>query len=125
MKTRNKRRSKARTARAARKGGPSRQGRRFAIGDVVRIVNIANALKDPNYDLKTAEGVEMRTAELFRFCTGRQFEVKGFQKDWVELEVSDDPSVRRKFGKWQTIWIEPEFLEHMGEGTRPRKRKTN
>jgi hypothetical protein len=73
-------------------------------------VDISKSLKDPKYDLRDAESREMRTAELFRFCLGREFTVQGHQKDWVELEASDDPLVRKKFGKWHAIWIEPEFL---------------
>ncbi len=55
----------------------------------------------------------MRTAELFRFCLDREFTVCGFGRyGHIELSVSDDdPKVRKKFGKFNTIWIEPEFLK--------------
>jgi hypothetical protein len=110
-KTRNNRVSRRSTTGAAHKGSPSCHRRRFEVGERVRIVDISKALKDPKYDLKNSDSRETRTAELFRFCMGREFKVRGFQKAWVELEASDDPAVRRKFGKYHTIWIEPEFLE--------------
>lgn len=54
----------------------------------------------------------MRTAELFRFCVGRVFRVYGFDRYGnVELRVSNSSAVRKKFGKWHTIWCEPEFLK--------------
>ena len=115
MKTRNNKASKRSTVGAARKGSPSRHRRKFEVGDRVQIVDISEALKDPKYDLKNSDSREMRTAELFRFCIGREFNVRGFQKDWIELEASDNPAVRRKFGKWHTIWIEPRFLELIGK----------
>jgi hypothetical protein len=53
----------------------------------------------------------MRTGELFRFCVGKKFTVRGFNRyGYIELQVDDDPAVKRKFGlNW--IWIEPQFLE--------------
>ena len=113
MKTRNNKASKRSTVGAARKSSPSQHRRKFSVGDRVRIIDISEALKDPKYDLKNSDSREMRTAELFRFCMGREFKIRGFQKTWVELETSDDPVVRKKFGKWHTIWIEPEFLERV------------
>jgi hypothetical protein len=115
LKTRNKKASKRERDGAALKSSPAQHRRKFKVGDWVRIVDISDALKDPKYDLKNSDSREMRTGELFRFCMGRKFQVRGFQKAWVELEASDDPAVRRKFGKWHTIWIEPEFLERVGK----------
>ena len=85
---------------------------RFRIGDRVRIVDISADLKDLEYDRKhdpKSEG--MRTAELFRFCMGRVFTVCGFDSyAHVELRVSNSPVVRKRFGRWHSIWCEPEFL---------------
>jgi hypothetical protein len=40
--------------------------------------------------------------------------VRGFGRyGHVELDVSDDSGVRKKFGKYDTIWIEREFLERV------------
>ncbi len=88
------------------------------IGDRVRIVDISPDLKDPGYDAKDAEHREMRTAELFRFCLGRGFTVRGFGRfATVELEAGANRAVRQEFGHYHKIWIEPGFLK------RVRKRK--
>ncbi len=91
---------------------PASLDRCFRLGDRVRIVDISPELKDLNYDLRNnAEAREMRTAELFRFCLGRVFTVRGFGRyGTVEFEVGNSPAVREKFGKQQTIWSEPGFL---------------
>jgi hypothetical protein len=89
-----------------------RQPRPFAIGDHVRIMDISADLKAQNHDLKNAEYQDMRTAELFRFCVGRVFTVYGFDRYGnVELHVGNSSAVRERFGKWHTIWSEPEFLK--------------
>jgi hypothetical protein len=81
---------------------------KFRVGDRVRIADIAKELKDPNYDRKLRG---MRTAELFRFCLGRVFTIRGFDRYGnVELHVSRSPAVRKKFGKWHWIWSQPDFL---------------
>ena len=99
---------------AARKSSPSRHGRKFRPGDRVRIIEIAHTLKDPDYDRKhDKEEPKLRTGELFRFCLGREFTVRGHQHDWIELDASEDPAVRKKFGKYNTIWSEPEFLKRV------------
>jgi hypothetical protein len=98
---------------AARKSSPSRQRRKFRVGDRVRILDIPEDLKDPNYDLKhdNRDSWPMKTGELFRFCLGRVFRIYGFGRyGHAELEVSKSPAVRRKFGL-NTIWIELEFLK--------------
>jgi len=75
-------------------------------------MKIPEDTKDPKADLKGPDAREMRTAELFRFCLRREFTVYGFdQYGHVEVEVSKSPVVRKKFGKFHTIWIEPEFLK--------------
>jgi hypothetical protein len=84
----------------------------FKVRDRVRIVDIAEYLKDPNYDLKDAGYREMRTAELFRFCIGREFTIKEFDEyGHAEIDASANRSVRKEFGTYHSIWSEPEFLE--------------
>ena len=60
----------------------------------------------------------MRTGELFRFCVGRKFTIRGFDRyGYIELQVDDDPAVRRKFGlNW--IWVEPKFVELISKARR-------
>jgi hypothetical protein len=95
--------AKRKTTGAARKSGSSRK---LKIGDRVRIVDIPPGFRDPNYDLKDG----MRTAELFRFCLGREFAIQAFDHyGHAELSVDKDRSVRKQFGL-NTIWIEPGFL---------------
>lgn len=113
-KTRNKGVSRQTGGGAARKGSPSHHRPKLKVGQRVRIVDISADLKDPNYDLKDADHREMRTAELFRFCLGRCFKIYGFdQYGYVELEVGNSSAVRKKFGKWHTIWVEPEFVKRV------------
>jgi hypothetical protein len=113
-KTRNKSASRRKHGGAARKGSPSRHKRPFAIDDRLRVVDIPEDLKDPDYDLKDADYREMRTAELFRFCLGREFTVQGFDKlGYVELRADKNRAVRGKFGFGHSIWIEPEFLKRV------------
>ena len=109
--------SPARTkkGRTARKGSPSQVQRKLKVGDRVRIVDISEPLKDESYDSRHAEHGSMRTAELFRFCVGREFTIQGFDR-WgqVEIRADEDVAVRRKFGKWHFIYSEPEFLKRIG-----------
>jgi hypothetical protein len=100
--------AKQKTTGAARKSSSSRK---LKIGDRVRIIDIPSGFKDPSYDLKEAEERwKIRTAELFRFCLGREFAIQAFnQYGYAELSVDKDRTVRKKFGL-NTIWIEPEFL---------------
>jgi hypothetical protein len=108
--------SKERSAGAARKGSPSRHRRKFRTGERIRIIDISGNLKDPKYDLKDAESRKMRTAELFRFCLGRSFTIYGFDRYGnIELHVSNSSAVRKKFGKWHWIWVEPQFVERVGD----------
>jgi hypothetical protein len=82
------------------------------IGDRIRILEISEDVKDPNFDLRDAEHKEMRTAELFRFCLGRVFTVFAFDRYGnVELHASNSPAVRKRFGKWHSIWCEPKFVK--------------
>jgi len=119
----NKKTSKKRNGNgAARKSSPKAHAAKLKVGDRIRIIEISEDLKDSNYDSKNAERREMRTAELFRFCLGREFLIRGFDRyEFIELEVSDDPAVRKKFGKFQTIWCEPEFLVRVGKQSGPKE----
>ena len=111
---RNKNSTKNGGERMARKNRLTRRRLGLEIGDRVRITDISSDLKDPNYDLKDAEHREMRTAELFRFCLGREFTVQDFCRyGFVELDPGANRVVRRKFGRHHTIWIEPEFLKRV------------
>jgi hypothetical protein len=121
---RSKQPAKRKMTGAARKGSSSLKLR---IGDRVRIIDIPSGFKDPNCDLKDPLFREMRTAELFRFCLGREFVIQDFnQYGYADLSVHEDRAVRKKFGL-NTIWIEPKFLECIKEtrGKASRKRKAN
>ena len=123
-KTRNKRSANRKATGVARKGSTSRK---LQIGDRVRINDIPCGFKDPDCDLKDALFREMRTAELFRFCLGREFVIQDFdQYGHADLSVHEDRAVRKKFGL-NTIWIEPKFLERIKEsrGKAAGKRKAN
>ena len=110
LKTRSKRSADRKATGAARKGSSSR---RLEVGDRVRIIDIPSGFKDPKFDLKDAEHREMRTAELFRFCLGREFVIQDFdQYGHADLSVDEDRAVRKKFGL-NTIWIETKFLERI------------
>jgi len=85
----------------ARKNRLTRRRLGLEIGDRIRIIDIPSHLKDPSYDLKDADGREMRTAELFRFCLGSEFTVQNFGRyGTVELEAGANREVREKFGKY-------------------------
>ena|SRR5438093_7521525 len=106
---------------AARKSSPTRHRRKFKVGDRVRILDIPEDLKDPDYDLKydTAEH-KFRTGELFRFCLGRMFTIYGFGRyGHAELQVDRSPAVRNR-GFSGTIWIGLEFLKLIS-GHRPKE----
>ena len=53
----------------------------------------------------------MNTRSTFEKCLGHEFIVEGFQKDWVELVVGSVTGI-----EYETIWIEPEYLELVGQG---------
>ena len=67
----------------------------------------------------------MRTGELFRFCVGRKFVIQGFNRyGYLELQVDDDPVVKRKFGL-NSIWVEPQFVELISKTRRRVDRPEN
>ena len=100
------------TQRFAQKNRRSRRRLGLEIGDRIRIIDIPPDLKDPNYDLQGPEHRELRTAELFRFCLGREFTVQDFGKyGTVELDVGTNRTVRKEFGWSHTIFIEPAHLD--------------
>jgi len=106
--------SKEGSAGAARKGSPSRHRRKLKVGEKVRVVDVSEDLKDPNFDLKDDARHDMRTAELFRFCVGRAFKIYGLDRHGnVELHVSNSSAVRKKFGWGHWIWVEPQFVEQV------------
>ena len=76
------------------------------VGDKVRVLALPPGLK--NGDLKT------RT--LFQKCVGRVFPIVGFQNELIELEVG---KVVGKPSYYDTIWIEPEFVELYPSRTKP------
>ena len=108
--------TKAAKSGAARKSSPTYLRSNFKMRDRVRILDIPEDLKDPNYDLKhDTEEHKFQTGELFRFCLGRVFTVYGFGRyGHVELQVHRSPAVRKK-GFSGTIWIEPEFLKRVSK----------
>lgn len=116
-------RSKSSAVKAAQRfASKNRRARRrlgLRIGDRVRIVDISSDLKDPSHDENLRPELrDMRTAELFRFCLGREFTIRDFGRyGFVELGAGASRAVREKFGKHHTIWMEPEHLK------RVRKRK--
>jgi hypothetical protein len=110
--------------RAARKSSPSYLKSDFKIGDRVRVLDIPQDLKDPNYDAKHDDGEEweMRTGELFRFCLGRAFTIYGFGRyGHVELWVGRNQDVRKQFGPGHSIEIEPEFLKRVSKRKKTQK----
>jgi hypothetical protein len=67
------------------------------VGDKVKIVRIPQYLTD--------DGV-MNTKSVFEKCLGHVFRIRGFEKDWLELNVGKVTGKR-----FETIWIEPECVE--------------
>jgi len=94
---------------------------KLEIGDRIRIIDVPSHLKDPNYDANVKPELrDMRTAELFRFCLGREFTVQDFGRyGFVELNAGANREVRKRFGKYHTIWMEPEFLKLVRKKTHP------
>ena len=50
----------------------------------------------------------LKTRTVFRQCVGKVFPIVGFQNELIELEVG---KVVGKPSYYDTIWIEPEFVE--------------
>ena len=124
LRTKNNATSKRTKVRAARKSSPSLHSPALKIGDRVRIIDISKYLKDPNYEFKDEGYQEMRTAELFRFCIGREFTIRGFDKyGHVEIDASANRIVRKEFGKYHTIWSEQEFLKRVSSAKKKNIRK--
>ena len=71
------------------------------IGEKVRLVRVPPGVKDGR----------MKTRSVFKQCVDHVFPIVGFQHELLELEVGE------LFGKpapFETIWIEPEFVERAG-----------
>lgn len=73
------------------------------------MTDIAPELKRADYPDDPNE--PMRTAELFRACLGRELTIRDFdQYGNLELRPCDEHAdLRREFGRWHTIWQEPEY----------------
>ena len=107
--------------RAVRKGGPYDVRHDFRTEDRVRVCDCPLEFKDPGY----RDEPELRTAELFRFCMGRKFVIRGFGRyGHIELQVDDDPAVEKKFGL-NSIWIEPTFLRLVNKTRRKVERQAD
>ena|ERR1700757_3906310 len=121
LRTRSKKRPSTKSTRAARKGGPYDLRHSFRAGDRVRVCDCPEGYKAPNYK----DDPDMRTGDLFRFCVGRKFTIRGFDRyGYLELQVDDDPAVKRKFGlNW--IWVEPQFVELISKTRRHVDRPEN
>ncbi len=120
-KTKSKSATRKATESFASKNRRTRANLGLEIGDRIRILDIPPHLKDPSYDLKDDDHREMRTAELFRFCLGREFTVQDFGRyGTVELDAGANREVRREFGKYQTIWLEPGQLKIVRKKRRTR-----
>jgi len=80
----------------------------FRIGDLVKVVQIPS-------DLNDAAGIG--TPELFQRVVGKTLRIDGFgEYGHLELNVLDDGSQAPDYCH-DTIWIEPEFVEAVGDAT--------
>jgi hypothetical protein len=121
LRIKSKKKPSTKSTRAARKGGPYDLRHDFRRGDRIRICDCPEAYKDPGYK----DDPDMRTGELFRFCVGRKFTIRGFGRyGHIELRVDDDPEVTRKFGL-NSIWVEPQFVELISKTRRRVDRPDN
>lgn len=126
LKKRSNNSAKMATERFARRNRQARRRLGLEIGDRVEIIDICSCVKDPNYDRKDAEHREMRTAELFRFCLGREFTVRDFGRyATVELDAGANRAVRKEFGRHHTIWLEPEQLRVVRKKRTTKRRTTS
>jgi hypothetical protein len=73
------------------------------VGDKVRVVAIPPGLKDG----------KLKTRTVFQKCLGHTFPIVGFQYELIELEVGE---IFSKPAPFETIWIEPEFVELAMQG---------
>jgi|GEM_PF-720480 len=93
---------------AARKGSPYELRHDFRVGDRVLVVDVPSNLKNT----KSAPDDDMRTADLFHSCLGRRFRIRSFGRyGHIELHPGDDKTIREQYGRFHSIWIEPEHLE--------------
>lgn len=54
---------------------------------------------------------ELNTQSLFKLCIGQRFSIVGFQGRLLELEVGE---ILGKKPCMDSIWIEPEYVELIG-----------
>ena len=79
----------------------------FRVGDLVKVVQIPADLHD---------AVGIGTLQLFQHVLGKTLRVDGFGRyGHLELNVFDDGSQAPDYCH-HTIWIEPEFVEAVGDG---------
>jgi hypothetical protein len=77
-------------------------------GDMVRVIGIPPDLHD---------SARIGTPQVFRSALGKTFRVEGInERGYLELVVGEGSDDRNYFS--DTIWIEPEFVELLGDATR-------
>jgi hypothetical protein len=76
----------------------------FKVGNKVRVLRVPPSVE---------EQMPEETRPIFLHCVGRVLRVDGFGKyGHLELNVKDDGSQSPDYCD-HTIWIEPEFVEHV------------
>jgi len=78
---------------------------RLKIGDRVRVTGVPPDLPGPHGD-------DLHTQEIFERCVGRVFPVTGLQGERLELRVG---AVVGATASAHKIWIEPDFVDLVGE----------
>jgi hypothetical protein len=85
-----------------------RNGKEIRVGSRIKVIEVSEQDKD----LSLADDPEMRTHELFRFCLGKVFTVTGFGRyRTIEVRADRNRQVRKKFGVWHSIWLEPHEVQ--------------
>jgi len=83
--------------------------RAFQIGDVVTVIAIPPDLHDP---------ADIGTPAVFRCALGKSFRVEGIgEYGHLELVVAERHPSSDTYES-DTIWIEPEFVQAVEDGTR-------
>jgi hypothetical protein len=93
---------------AARKGSPYELRHDFRVGDKILVVYVPSNLKN----ITSPRDDDMRTADLSHSCVGRRFLIRSFGRyGHIELHPGDDKTIREQYGRFHSIWIEPEHLQ--------------
>ena len=80
----------------------------FRVGDLVKVVQVPPGLHDE---------ASIGTPQLFQRVVGKTLRIDGFGEfGHLELNVLDDGSQAPDYCH-HTIWIEPEFVEAVGDVT--------